>query len=109
MTDEEVYNCPNCGAPIGYSKVCQYCGTRLRWKPEVTTIEYVPKIEGRHTISVRSSMPSIADNHPEVIGMVMKDMADEIAKDIPKYWTFTESFDIVNLKRYYQADLVVLK
>ena len=27
------YNCPNCGAPIGYSSKCQYCGTLLDWIP----------------------------------------------------------------------------
>lgn len=27
------YNCPNCGAPIGYSSICPYCGTTLFWLP----------------------------------------------------------------------------
>lgn len=31
----ESYNCPNCGAPIGYSPHCQYCGTLLNWIPAV--------------------------------------------------------------------------
>ena len=31
----ERYNCPNCGAPIGYSPSCQYCGTLLNWVPAV--------------------------------------------------------------------------
>ena len=35
------FNCPNCGAPIGYSERCEYCGTVLRWMP-MTCIEYVP-------------------------------------------------------------------
>lgn len=36
------YNCPNCGAPIGYSDKCEYCGTLLRWTPMIS-IEYIPK------------------------------------------------------------------
>ena len=35
------YNCPNCGAPIGYSNRCQYCGTVLDWTPHIAgTIVY---------------------------------------------------------------------
>lgn len=29
----ESYNCPNCGAPIGYQDRCEYCGTRIEWRP----------------------------------------------------------------------------
>lgn len=29
------YNCPNCGAPIGYQDQCDYCGTRIEWRPYV--------------------------------------------------------------------------
>lgn len=39
---KEMYNCPNCGAPIGYSPKCEYCGTVLRWLPfESKTINLV--------------------------------------------------------------------
>lgn len=31
----EGYNCPNCGAPIGYMDKCDYCGTRIEWRPYV--------------------------------------------------------------------------
>ena len=29
------YNCPNCGAPIGYQDKCDYCGTMIEWRPYV--------------------------------------------------------------------------
>lgn len=29
------YNCPNCGAPIGFTEKCEYCGTRIEWRPYV--------------------------------------------------------------------------
>ena len=29
------YNCPNCGAPIGFAEKCEYCGTRIEWRPYV--------------------------------------------------------------------------
>lgn len=38
----EKYNCPNCGAPIGHSDKCEYCGTLLRWIP-ITYMEFIPK------------------------------------------------------------------
>ena len=42
MTPEQrdLYNCPNCSAPIGYNRICPYCGTRLRWEPYPDTLEY---------------------------------------------------------------------
>ena len=33
VSDRYKYNCPNCSAPIGYTEICQYCGTRLKWQP----------------------------------------------------------------------------
>ena len=27
------YNCPNCGAPIGFTDKCEYCATRIEWRP----------------------------------------------------------------------------
>ena len=33
MNNKKIYNCPNCGAPIGYGSKCEYCGTPLDWMP----------------------------------------------------------------------------
>ena len=38
----ENYNCPNCGAPIGYTDKCDYCGTRIEWRPYV--IHLAPRL-----------------------------------------------------------------
>lgn len=38
----ENYNCPNCGAPIGYQDKCEYCGTRIEWRPYV--IHLAPRL-----------------------------------------------------------------
>lgn len=38
----ECYNCPNCGAPIGYQDRCEYCGTRIEWRPY--EIHLAPKL-----------------------------------------------------------------
>ena len=36
------YNCPNCGAPIGYSPKCEYCGTVFEWIPcPVTMVKQI--------------------------------------------------------------------
>lgn len=46
---KEMYNCPNCGAPIGYSPKCEYCGTVLQWIP-TTIIE----IENPEIVTLQS-------------------------------------------------------
>jgi hypothetical protein len=38
----EGYNCPNCGAPIGFTDKCDYCGTRIEWRPYV--IHLAPRL-----------------------------------------------------------------
>ena len=30
---KQIYNCPNCAAPIGYSRKCAYCGTEFDETP----------------------------------------------------------------------------
>lgn len=52
------YNCPNCGAPIGYQDKCDYCGTRIEWRPYV--IHLAPRL---HYLKVYDA---------SVIGMVKK-------------------------------------
>lgn len=52
------YNCPNCGAPIGYTDRCEYCGTRIEWRPYV--IHLAPKLYYHKTYDA------------SVIGMVKK-------------------------------------
>ena len=54
----ENYNCPNCGAPIGYTEKCDYCGTRIEWRPYV--IHLAPKLYYHKT------------HDASVIGMVKK-------------------------------------
>ena len=54
----ENYNCPNCGAPIGYQDKCDYCGTRIEWRPYV--IHLAPRLYYHKTYDA------------SVIGMVKK-------------------------------------
>lgn len=34
----ESLNCPNCGAPVSKTDVCEYCGTRFREEEEMKTL-----------------------------------------------------------------------
>ena len=50
--DRKLYNCPNCSAPIGYSDVCAYCGTRLNWIPFKFDVQIVPHYIKPTTVEV---------------------------------------------------------
>ena len=83
----ERYNCPNCGAPIGYSPRCQYCGTLLNWIP--VTVEFVAQpMNAKKLVAQR-----IIDE--EDIRLLGEEQADRCAKDslammfakkIPDFW-----------------------
>ena len=73
MTPEQrdLYNCPNCGAPIGYNRICPYCGTRLRWEPYPDTLEFkytcVPVRNAEITAAVPIHLDIIGQSAPYVI------------------------------------------
>lgn len=98
----EKYNCPNCGAPIGYSPHCQYCGTLLNWIP--TTVKYiaeprdVKKLVGQHTVS-RRDIRMFGEEYIE--RCAKENLAMMIAKTVPDVWDF-EVFDnpIIDGKDY---------
>lgn len=50
------YNCPNCGAPIGYSDKCEYCGTALNWIPMKHIVEFVPAELNMEELKVEVAM-----------------------------------------------------
>ena len=83
----ERYNCPNCGAPIGYAPRCQYCGTLLNWIP--VTVEFiaqpmnVKKLVARRIVDkedVRRLGEEYADR------CAKESLAMMFAKKVPDVW-----------------------
>ena len=91
------YNCPNCGAPIGYSEICQYCGTRLNWIPFTgVKIEIAPK-----TIIPLKSVVKIPYEHKKLFSAEEYEhfVKDKIIRDVaiilPDYMEFETMYDPV--------------
>lgn len=56
--NKKEYNCPNCGAPIGYGSKCEYCGTQLGWMPiELSPVKIVVQQPRMKTYVSRITMP----------------------------------------------------
>ena len=81
------YNCPNCGAPIGYSDTCQYCGTRLNWIPFTSVkVEICPKtivpLETKMIVYDEAKMVLSPQNYES---MVYNQLSRKIAEGIPEF------------------------
>ena len=76
------YNCPNCGAPMGYAEKCEYCGTLLNWIPTMQ-IEYVPK-----NLNVREAKCCVRISKDQVDEIsfedILKDLSQKLADFIVK-------------------------
>lgn len=101
-----IYNCPNCGAPIGYSEICPYCGTRLRWEPQVSVVEFKPINERRHTIAARVDIP---DSSSVSEDKIRKELERQLSELLHEYWTIYKDYDFRNFKKCYTATIDILK
>ena len=104
--DNRQYNCPNCGAPIGYSETCQYCGTRLFWYP-VTKIEFLPvnrKVEKLRAETVI--------HYPESLKIplepINKCLEQNLASLLHQYWVLSRDYDQIREALIYRAELSVI-
>ena len=106
----ETYNCPNCGASIGYQKRCEYCGTILQWRPYTRQVEFVPM--GGEIVplyaEVRISLRRMAEGGITK-EMILKELTEEISHDIPRFLTLYEETDIKDMRKVYRARLKVAK
>ena len=83
----ERYNCPNCGAPIGYAPRCQYCGTLLNWIP--VTVEFVAQ-----PLNVKKLVGSVKYTKDMIRGFgeefalreAERRLACDFAQKIPDVW-----------------------
>lgn len=105
------YNCPNCGAPIGYSEFCSYCGTRLDWMPFTSVkVEICPKkiVTLKAVVEVPFSAKEYLDP-VEYNRMVMRQLVDKLAEGIPEYIDVASMDDPALLTTKTYARLLVCK
>ena len=87
------YNCPNCGAPIGYTDKCEYCGTRIEWRPYV--IHLAPKLYYHKTYEASAvcAIPKEMAKHDPMREMVLAGLGEKIGDQITKHLTMVERED----------------
>lgn len=106
---DPIYNCPNCGAPIGYSQTCAYCGTRLTWIPQMTVyLDY--KRADVDTLLISHTIDKFRlKQNPEFFTDAVKEIAREFGKELPKYIKIDKMFDIENFANRYRCELKLVK
>ena len=101
------YNCPNCGAPIGYDEKCAYCGTLLNWVP-TTEVRFVPEQMQRSILEARVSI-----DYRSLIGAGIKEeqikdeLKRQLAEAIPEAWEVQAMQDYKMDSVVYRARLYV--
>lgn len=76
----ENYNCPNCGAPIGYTDKCEYCGTRIEWSPYV--IHLAPKLH-YHKVYDASVIGMVKGTENQIaMGMAYRELFQRLANQM---------------------------
>lgn len=89
----ENYNCPNCGAPIGFTEKCEYCGTRIEWRPYV--IHLAPQLyyHKTHEASAVGTLPRDMAKHEPMREMVRARLGEKIGEQIAKHLVMVERED----------------
>ena len=102
---DRLYNCPNCGAPIGYSPVCQYCGTRLDWLPfkEVDILihpKHINFITGEVSAFVGNEVPQEIRDRVAFRGLV-----ERLAENVAKVCRIRRDDDYIRCGKIYKAQV----
>lgn len=103
---KQLYNCPNCAAPIGYNERCPYCGTVLYWRPSIVEIKTTPLRSCRLRASVKIDRFDMKHVGKEVL---YRQLVEQLEPEIVKAMTVRKDYDPRDMKMIYQADLVVCK
>jgi hypothetical protein len=105
--DREKYNCPNCGAPIGYTERCPYCLTVLEWRP--TVIKFIPERFDEHKIEARLRVDDYSLQEKGLMNYITATLAEQISKELPKYWALDKADDPLKGETIFRAVLRVWK
>ena len=94
------YNCPNCGAPIGYAEKCAYCGTLLNWIP-TKEVRFVPEQMQRTILEAR-----VAVDYGSLIGVGIKEeqIKDELKRQLAE--AIPEAWEVCTMEDYRQDSVV---
>ena len=99
------YNCPNCGAPIGYSPVCQYCGTRLDWLP-FKEVDILIKPKHINMITAEASAFVGDEVPPEIRDKVaFRGLVERLAENVAKACRINRDDDWIRCGKRYKAQV----
>lgn len=99
------YNCPNCGAPIGYSPVCQYCGTRLDWMP-FKEVDILIKPKHINMITVEASAFVGDEVPPEIRDKVaFRGLVERLAENVAKACRINRDDDWIRCGKRYKSQV----
>jgi hypothetical protein len=80
----EGYNCPNCGAPIGYTDKCDYCGTLLDWHPYVRHIVPLYHYHKVYEASAGCEIHEDWTNNPDMAEEVRAGLCNKLGEQISR-------------------------
>ena len=86
----EGYNCPNCGAPIGFTEKCEYCGTRIEWRPYVINLAPQLYYHKTHEASAVGTFPRDMAKHASAREAIKASLGERIGDQIANYLVVVE-------------------
>lgn len=90
----KITNCPNCGAPLGYSSKCEYCGTIVERDTAYRPIEYVEVRPGMRKLEMKAMCmldPGLNESvqAPMIAARLKADMVHKPAEQLAEAVKFT--------------------
>lgn len=87
-------NCPNCGAPLGRSGKCEYCGTVVENGAAFRPVEFIAVRPGMRKIQIKSMVrldPYLTlDNQTKIVADRLKrDMTYKLAEQLAEAVKYT--------------------
>lgn len=87
-------NCPNCGAPLGRSSKCEYCGSVAENNVAFRPIEYIAIRPGMRKVEIKAQValdPFLSDDMQEkfVTEALRRDMTRKLAEGLMDAVKFT--------------------
>lgn len=105
----KTYECPNCGASIGYQGRCEYCGSVLDWIP-TTGVKYVSMREDTTDLHTEARIPmDIIKSGKLSLETVKAWLLQELTPQLMPFLTVQQKFDIRDLSYCYRASIKVVK
>lgn len=104
-TPTDLYRCPNCGAEVGYQDRCEYCGSRLHWKP--TTVEFISMALNVETIMAEAVVDMLGAKPDSAT--VQQELGRLLAREAIRYADIYTADDPRAMQTHVMAKLLVVR